>query len=158
MFQLRSRRNKNKIAMKAYASSLKKMKRYVGNTTTYLSDLLETGNLLFKSKFIGVYNSDEIPNGIPKGTCFIVNVDGKNDPGSHWLAVCKENSTDVIWVYDSFGRNIHQILPKIYNKGRIVKTTDKDAEQSTKESNCGARSLAFIDVFIKYGPDIASYI
>ena len=155
---LSNKNQKKRIANQKYKQSFTKMKRIVGNTTTYLSDLANAGNKLFKSNFIGVYNSDEIPRSIPKGSCFIVNVDGKNEPGSHWLGVCKERNNNTIWVYDSFGRNIHRLLPKIYGSGRIIKTTERDAEQNEMENNCGARSLAFIDVFMRFGPNVAKYI
>ena len=67
----------------------------------------------------------------------IFNLDTKKQPGSHWVAVVKDKKHYI--VYDSFGRDI-----KLKQKNYIM--TDKDAEQSVEESNCGQRSVAWLVV------------
>ena len=150
--------NYKKIAEKEYNISLNKIEKMMGNHTTYDNELVKYGKTLFKSKFIGVFAADNYPTKIKNGTCFIINLDKKNEPGSHWCAICKEANNDVLWVYDSFARDVHQILPTIYKNKNKIKTTEKDAEQSVSETNCGQRSLAFIDVFLKLGPLYAKWI
>ena len=152
--------NKNKqVAEKTYTQILKKMYKKVGKTTTYNDQLIKVGKQLFKHKFMGVFASDKIPNKIPKGYCFIINVDKSNESGSHWIAVCKDINTNQIWVYDSFGRNITKLIPNLKKKFKLnLKEPEHDAEQKESQTDCGARCLAFIYIFLNYGPSIAKYI
>lgn len=145
------------IAEELYEKELKNVIKFVGNKTTYSDQLNKVGKRLFKSRFLGVFSSDTIPNEIKKGKMAIINLDSSNMTGSHWVSICKD-SKNIIWVYDSFGRSIHRILPSIYGKGRIIKSTEKDAEQHVKQTNCGARCLAFLKVFDKYGSKYAKHI
>ena len=147
-----------KIAEKEYKKALKQISKIVGNKTTYSDDLEKAGKKLFRKKFLGVFSSDLIPNKIPNGYMAIVNLDNSKMSGSHWVSICKQNNNDTIWVYDSFGRNIYEILPDIYNKKRKIRSTEKDAEQRIDETNCGARSLAFLKVFHEYGIKYAKFI
>lgn len=148
--------NKKAKAEKFYKSSLKRMVRLVGNSTTYDNDLEKTGKKLFGSLFVGIFSSDEIPD-INKNEMLIANLDKHNEAGSHWVGIIKDKN-DIIWVYDSFGRNLHKILPSIYGKGKTIKSTEQDAEQNKKENNCGARCLAFLNIFHKLGIEYAKYV
>ena len=147
-----------KIAENQYKISLHNMTKLVGNDTTYDYQLNKAGKKLWKSKFKGVFSSDTFPKHISKGSCYIVNLDKSTEEGSHWIAVCKEKNSDVLWVYDSFARDIHRIAPSLYKSDAHIKTTEKDVEQKISQNNCGARSLAFIDVFYKMGPNYAKWI
>lgn len=140
-----------------YIKILKKIEKIVGNKTTYATQLEKEGRKLFKKYFIGVFASDQVPSRIKRGHCMIVNCDDSTQPGSHWVSVCKEKLSDKIWVYDSFGRSISKILPDIGN-GRIIKEPEDDVEQKEQETNCGARALAFIYIFRKFGYRYAKYI
>lgn len=144
-------------AERIYEIELNNMIKLVGNKTTYSDQLLIIGKKLFKNKFMGIFTSDKIPKNIKIGYMIIVNLDSSGQSGSHWVAVCKDKK-GTIWVYDSFGRSIHKILPDIYNKRRKIKSTERDLEQDIEESNCGARCLAFLQVFHKYGSDYAKWI
>ena len=144
-------------AEELYLKYLKNIKKIVGNKTTYSDQLHKVGKQLFGSKFLGVYTSDKIPNKIKRGHMAIINLDNSSETGSHWIGVCKDKK-DNIWVYDSFGRSTHKIIPSIYGKGRRIKTTERDAEQHINESNCGARCLAFLQVFHNHGSKYAKYI
>lgn len=146
-----------KNAEQSYRDELKKMKKLVGNKITYSDELARVGDDLFGEKFMGVFTADKIPNHIKELHMAIVNLDNSNETGSHWVSVCKDKK-GIIWVYDSFGRRIHKILPSIYGRGRKIKSTERDKEQGFKETNCGARSLAFLRVFHKLGSDYAKYI
>lgn len=148
----------NNIKQKAeqlYNDELKKVQKIVGTGLTYSTDLNKTAKKMFGSKFNGVYAADQV-NQLQKDGYFIFNLDKSNQPGSHWIAVIKNDSG--IMVYDSFGRSSKQIIPNIYVITHNVKDTEHDAEQKILEENCGARALAFLEVYHKHGPEIASMI
>lgn len=146
------------LAEKQYNQSLQKIEKKMGKSTTYDYQLTKNGRKLFGRAFIGVFAADQFPKNIKNGQCFIINLDTSSEPGSHWLAICKEKTHNILWAYDSFARNIHKILPSIDKSHNIIKSTEKDVEQKNEETNCGQRSLAFIDVFLKMGPKYAKYI
>ena len=141
-----------------YRRYLKQAEKIVGNSTTYSTQLDRVCRKLFGRKFLGIYTSDRIPERIRRGDMLIANLDSSYEPGSHWVAICKEKNSDLIWLYDSFGREIHKILPEIEGKGRIVESTERDKEQHKSETNCGARCIAFLMVFNLKGSDYAKYI
>lgn len=141
-----------------YRQTVKQMEKLVGRSTTYLTELNKSGKKLFGPKFIGVFASDTIPKHIPKGACLIVNLDNSKGSGEHWLSVCKHPKKNELLVYDSFGRNLHHIIPTIFERKERIKTTEKDREQKQNQNNCGARCLAFIAIFLKYGFEAAKWI
>ena len=49
-------------------------------------------------------------------------------------------------------------IPKLNDGNGLLVDTDNDAEQKISQTDCGARSLAFLVVFDKYGSDIAKLI
>ena len=83
----------------------------------------------------------------------IINLDEHDEPGSHWIAMVKHNND--LLVYDSFGRKTTDILP---NFNKEVIDTDYDAEQQINEDNCGARCVAFLNVYDKLGFEYALLI
>ncbi len=115
----------------------------VGNKSTISTQLHKAGTQLFGKKFVGVFASNRIPS---KRGYMIINLDSSKMPGSHWIAMADD------WVYDSFGRPTQQIL------GWKAKDTEYDAEQLPKETNCGARVLAWLMVYDQYGPQIAKWV
>lgn len=149
---------KKRLAENKYHESLRDIVKIVGNKTTHSSQLEYFGKKLFGKNFVGVFTCDLIPKKIPRGHFAIVNLDSSDMTGSHWVSIAKEEESDTIWVYDSFGRSTHKILPSIYGEGRKIKTTERDPEQDNEETNCGARSLAFLKVFHDLGHDYAKYI
>jgi hypothetical protein len=62
-------------------------------------------------------------------------------------------------LYDSFGRDHSKIIPSLRysGNGRIINDTS-DAEQNIKQTDCGARSIAFLVFFDRYGPENAILI
>lgn len=128
----------------------------VGNGETISTELASAGKKLFGAKFAGVFPADMIPSLDNNAVYTILNLDKHDAPGSHWIAVAKEESGDV-WVYDSFGRPTQTILPDIGQHFNFF-DTDYDAEQLARETNCGARSLAWLMVFDKFGPQLAKLV
>jgi hypothetical protein len=148
----------NKKADKLYNRVLKdKIYPLIGNKTTYLTELNDVGQKLFKNKYYGTFPSDKIPKLTDKMPYCILNLDSSEKAGSHWVALAKHKK--VCYLYDSFGRKSTMIIPNLAfsGNGRIL-NTDDDVEQKVKEVNCGARCLAFLYVFDKNGSDVAKLI
>jgi hypothetical protein len=128
-----------------------------GNTSTYMDELKKVGRGMLPTTFKGVYASDKIPvlNNIKK-YC-ILNLDKTGMPGSHWIALARGDKHCL--VYDSFGRDHAKIIPdlKFSGNGRIH-NTDRDVEQKKTELNCGARCLAWLIVYDRWGEEIAKLI
>jgi hypothetical protein len=141
-------------AEKKYQQLVKHFHKVVGDRTTYDDELRKVAKRLFGRKFMGVFPSDRIPK-MKNKQMLIANLDSSGEPGSHWVAIVKENNTTL--VYDSFGRSLHKILPKFQGRGKVI-MTEKDAEQRISEDDCGARSLAFLSIFHKYGGRYAKFI
>ena len=129
----------------------------IGNKTTYMSDLQKAGKMMFGVKFKGVYPSDKIPKLNELSSYAILNLDKSYEPGSHWIAIAKKGNRT--YVYDSFGRTHTKIIPnlKYSGNGRLI-NTDRDAEQEIQQTDCGARSLAWLLLFHKWGVKYAKLI
>ena len=122
----------------------------VGGKTTYSNDLEKAGIKLLGLKFVGVFPSDKIPpiNNLKKYV--ILNLDKSTDAGSHWVAVAHNDRK--LYLYDSFGRKGSKIIPSLFSSGNgVVVDTDPDPEQDIRETNCGARCIAFLMFFERYG-------
>jgi hypothetical protein len=117
--------------------------KQLGNGVTYSLHLNDVGRHVWPKKFKGVFASDDK---IPATGYCIVNVDKRDMPGSHWIAIC--NSL----VYDSFGRKTSKLTPHMIGNFR---DTEYDAEQDDKEENCGSRCLAWIHVYDTMGASYA---
>ena len=153
-----SKPNKHQVVDRLYKEKLKEIEKYyTGDRTTYLKELEGAGKKLLGVKFKGVYPSDKIPKLNDLSPYCVLNLDSSKEPGSHWVALAKNG--DVSILYDSFGRHNNEIIPdlKFSGNGRII-DTDRDVEQKVLETNCGARSLAFLCIFDKYGANIAKMI
>lgn len=150
------KKNNERECMLIYNKILKEIVKPLGNTT-YLSDLLGIGKKLLGVKFKGVYPSDKIPKLNDLSPYAILNLDTSKEKGSHWVAIAKHG--DITYLYDSFGRKNTQIIPNLRfsGNGRIY-DTDKDAEQKVYEMDCGARCIAWLLYFDKYGPKCALLI
>ncbi len=119
----------------------------VGSGETTLSQLTTGGKKMFGDKYVGTFASDKIPM-LSDDQVAIVNVDRTGQPGSHWIGWTKT------LVYDSFGRKVKSLL----TADNIPMDTADDAEQSVTESNCGARCLAFLSVYLLHGHNAAVHI
>ena len=140
-----------------YNKALDEISKRIGNKTTFTSDLNMMGKELFGSKFKGVYPSDKIPILTDQQPYAILNLDKSNEPGSHWIAIAKENGK--ISIYDSFGRDSKDIIPTVHKSGNgKVINSDQDVEQKLIETNCGGRSLAWLFIFDNYGSSNALLI
>lgn len=128
-----------------------------GDKTTYLNEILGIGKKLLGIKFKGVYPSDKIPKLNDLSPYAILNLDTSKESGSHWVAIAKYGNKT--YLYDSFGRKDTQIIPNLEfsGNGRII-NTDNDIEQNINQMDCGARSLAWLLFFDKFGSKCALLI
>lgn len=150
---------KKHLAEKLYKKYLKEIEElHKHNGTTYLSELQGHGKHLFGVKFRGVFSSDKIPRLNDLQPYCILNLDKSNEPGSHWVALCKTRDGTCIF-YDSFGRHHTRIISnlELTGNGRII-NTELDKEQRVSETNCGQRCLAFIKVLNMWGADVARWV
>lgn len=123
--------------------------------TTNNDELNKLGKKIFGEKFKGVFSSDRIPEFKSKEMA-IVNLDGSNKSGSHWVAFYKENNN--LWIYDSFGRSVYSILPVLKKYRGNIREADDDPEQTTSEKNCGHLSMAWLCVAHFHGVKLAKLI
>ena len=156
-----SKPTNEKNAEKLYYTILtKQIYPLVGQKSTYMTDLDKAGRKLLGIKFRGVYASDRIPvlNDL-KPYC-ILNLDKSTGSGSHWIAVAKYPNKNEILVYDSFARTAKKIIPSLLSSGngKIINSDLSDSEQNIIETDCGARSLAYLVVADKYGLNTAKLI
>ena len=126
--------------------------KLIGKATTTEQVLTAAGKHMLEDSYEGTFAADEIPR--TPFTYAIVNLDRREQGGSHWVALAHVNK-DLYMVYDSFGRHTGKILPTI--KLHTI-DTDHDPEQSKTEKNCGARALAWLLLFDSFGPEVAKTI
>lgn len=109
------------------------------------------GDVQIKKKFGGVFPRDALPTHKDKFCFFIVNLDPKHLPGSHWVAVAFKKDTS--FYFDSYGRPpIHRdILNFLVKNSRIIKY-NKKCFQNFKTSTCGLFSLYFLYRFARNLP------
>ena len=156
----KNKHTKEDLADKLYNQKLKEIEKYhTGDKTTYLGELNGVGKKLLGVKFKGVFPSDKIPKLNDLSPYCILNLDTSKEPGSHWIALAKNHKADHTMVYDSFGRHNHAIIPKLRysGNGRVI-DADRDIEQKVLQTNCGARSLAWLCIYDKWGEDVARLI
>lgn len=130
---------------------IKTLKNFIGNDTTYTEDLYKKGKYLLGPRFRGVFSADNQPT-VKNNQMYIANLDNSNESGSHWIAVYKSN--DILYIYDSFGRDIKSIIGGSLKMKYIG--TDTDAEQKDNENNCGLRSIVALILFDTFNPSLIS--
>ncbi|GFR11381.1 uncharacterized protein TNCT_185791 [Trichonephila clavata] len=103
---------------------------------------------ILRSKFGGVYASDELPRTFIGYSCFTVNLDSRAKPGSHWVALAFRNNT--CFYFCSFAS-----VPK---KGKILNFIKQNSQklmwnkcryQSATSFTCGQFCLHFLYKFVR---------
>ena len=139
------------IAEAVYDAMLACVEEQTGKGETSTSQLKELGKSIIGSQFHGVFPIDKIP---AKFKYIIANLDTSDQPGSHWIAMVGRKNREPL-TYDSFGRDASEILPSDMHN---VTMTEDDAEQEVKETNCGARCLAWLLLAKEFGIGAAKEI
>jgi hypothetical protein len=133
----------------------------VGTAVTSDSELNRAGKRLIGRAFTGVYASDTIPPFARTGSSYcVVNIDNHTQEGSHWLGLAKRGTR--VYLYDSFGRAASEVLPNLAascrEQGMTLVAKKSKPEQTRSQEDCGARSLAWLLLFKRYGARIATLV
>lgn len=127
----------------------------LGKGVTSDAQLDRVGKKLIGKCYLGTFPVDVKPIYLQTGCqdrYFIINVDGKNSPGSHWLAVFFSHELKKFLIYDSFARKSRRLIPKFISTiGYKYIDVNKTSDQKVSEDNCGQRSLAMLAFIKKYG-------
>ena len=146
----------NERAERIFRELVAIMESAVGGGITTGRQLNELGAALFGKLWRGVYASDQI--GRPgRDGAYIINLDSSDEPGSHWvgLYIFKGfNDSRRSLLFDSFGRPTAEILPGLVGYG----ATDPDKNQRIKQTDCGARSMAFLVLADTWGYNLAKWV
>jgi hypothetical protein len=156
-----TRRGRTKKKIGDYLLILRDIEKKVGKGVTTDTTLNRLGRQLLGKSFLGVFSSDFKPRAMRTGrtSSFIINVDGSNLPGSHWLAVAKHPAVNKFIIYDSFARKSKKLIPNfIKTVGYEYVDINRKSDQKIHEDNCGQRSLAFLVFLKKYGVEAARAI
>lgn len=103
---------------------------------------LALSNFHIRKKFGGVFSSDDLPEKKGKHKSFIINLDKKNQPGSHWISIYFEK--DLCMHFCSFGSKPEgDILDFIQRNSRAMHW-NKIRYQSFFTTTCGLFCLYFI--------------
>ena len=138
---------------RVYKDFLKIAEACVGKGETTEQDLDSVGKAFFGDDFAGVFAVNEVPT-TTQFKYAIANLDKRGEAGTHWVALANLGN-DVYMVYDSYGRKKGRILPAL---DLPTMDTEYDAEQTTKQNNCGARCLAWLLLFDEFGAGAAQSI
>jgi hypothetical protein len=140
---------------KIFKKKVKDYDKLLGKGGTYGKDLDDLGKKLYGSKWCGIWTQADMPwSKIKKSKCLygIFNND-HSGPGEHWLAFYVKDSQFYIW--DSYGRDIEDIVPVLEKKlkGQRIRyqMSDRDANQTKKQKNCGSRCFAWLSCVKEYG-------
>lgn len=103
---------------------------------------------MIKNDFGGVYAADELPKYIGSYGSYIVNLDPKNKPGSHWIALHFKNGT--CYYFCSHGRKSGNILilKFIENNSNKIECNTLMYQKPTT-STCGLFSLFFLYCIVR---------
>lgn len=143
------------------------MYRLLGKGVTTDRQLEFVGRRLFGVNWLGVFPSDVKPRELLKhvdvdGSYYgIINVDGRSDPGSHWLAIILQKIEGSMFyhIYDSYARKSKRLIPKfIKTIGYKYIDLNGESDQTKKETNCGARSMAVLLFVARHGLKAAKHI
>lgn len=142
-----------KKAGELYLVVLDEIQKRLGSNTTDAKELANFGDSLFRTKFLGVFAYDDPTPTLGPDTSLIMNLDCRDQKGSHWVALYWKEANKPALLYDSFGR-----ATVLKNHQLKTVTSEEDAEQGVRENNCGQRCLAFLFIAHHYGWEVAKYI
>lgn len=126
----------------------------LGPSALYDDQILQFGFDVFGARFGGAVHAD---HDLKPNKYYIVNTGGRKSKGIHWVAVYIKDK--VAYVYDSYGRPTHSVLPRLKDNivGDIQYIVDSDhhAEQRGYSQLCGQLSLAWLMVLHFKGLEMA---
>ena len=131
------------------------MASYNVTLTCFISKFLSTDELNVFAKndvvlqhyYTGCYPADVMPATIKKRCCWIWNVDEKDKPGTHWIAIVKEDRD--IFFFDSFGKTPEFFkrqywVDNFHKQGWRVTLINNVQIQSHVSRTCGVWCLYYL--------------
>ena len=102
--------------------------------------------------FIGVYSRNRLPKKIKDGA-YVINLDGYEDVGTHWIALfCNKNE---IVYFDSFGvEHVPEEIKEFIGNKNII--TNIFQVQTNNSVMCGYFCIGFID-FMRAGKNLTDF-
>lgn len=104
-----------------------------------------------KKGFAGVFASDSLPQSVGTHTSFIINLDPKTEPGSHWTAIFFTDEQDTFtkkksaFYFDSYGRfPTHKNILKFLVNNAANISYNFYGFQSYNSLTCGHFCLYFL--------------
>ena len=135
-----------------FYETLKLVEDLITDKTTSNIQLNDLCSYLFDS-FLGCFSSDNYPKkDLKNKDCFIMNTSSSKEDGTHWIScyVDKDHiNKDGLIVFDSYGRNIHELSTYFKHKHFILGI--KKRLQSYQSWSCGAFAVSFLIMYYKYG-------
>lgn len=107
-------------------------------------DLIKYVKILGIPNFKGVYMRTHLPKKIKLVECGIVNLDSKENDGTHWTAYIKKGNKVVY--FDSYG-NLKpplELVSYFNSSGKVKIYYTYEAKQTFNSYNCGQLSLEFL--------------
>lgn len=140
-----------------YEHYLKMFEKILGNKATTTEQLNRTAVKVFGNKYAGTFARDLVDETTlnSKTPYAIINNETSQEDGEHWVCVAYHRGK--LYAYDSYGNDILTLVPEL-KMYKHIENSDRDAEQVGTEANCGARCLAFLNVFDKHGKNMAMKI
>lgn len=107
---------------------------------------LACGDTFIKKKFGGVFPCDGLPEHKADFLYFIVNLDPKHLPGSHWTAIAFKKN--IAFYFDSYGRPpLQKYILKFMSENSQIIRYNTSCFQSSKTITCGLFCLYFLHRF-----------
>ena len=142
--------------LRDYDNSIIHLKNRLGVKATSNLQLDAVGRKLFGSKYLGTYSADDYPkpDQMTDGDVFISNNKTHRSLGEHWIAVGKKAGH--CYAFDTFHRHLVGLSSHFAHNGWI--NAGRFIEQSSKETDCGVLSIAWLILFKKYGLSVLQVI
>ena len=123
-------------------------------TTEYIDDVM-----MFVDGFLGTHPCNMIPKLDKKNrfNSMIINLDVSWKPGSHWVGIFVENSTNAVHYYDPLGLKMrNKYITEFVNKFDNVHY-NKQRVQPTESVHCGVYCIGFVLHSVKNGVSIPGF-
>lgn len=135
---------------KHYNEILQKVFKKLGKKALNTTEIDEYCEKHIGPRYRGCFPYDMLPK-LRKGECCIINTDDSTQGGTHWVA-CVRDGKDVI-MYDSFGRDKNEILPKLGGQYLMTEDDSEQTDNAVDGETCGQRCISVLKFYYKYGRD-----
>jgi hypothetical protein len=138
------------------------------NFTCFISKFLNTNDLTKLAKqdvnlrkyYLGTYAADVTPKTLPPQCCWIWNVDESDKPGTHWVAIVKDQTQ--IYFFDSYAKTPtfykrQYWLTYFHDLGYGVTLYNEGQKQSYVSRTCGVWCLLFLKAYWEENPVVHTF-